>query len=114
MEPTPKFETAVLDIAPWPNGHGFSGRKTFWEYVMRTDERQKLDQMLGIALLDPSFRDQLLHHRSDQLLQLFGLAPDTLDWLKTVQVNTLPELARAVSGAQHQVPSIRDARIGAA
>jgi len=114
MAPAPRFETAVLDIAPWPNGHGFSGRKTFWEYIMRTDERQKLDHMLGIALLDPSFRDQLLNHRNDQLLQLFDLAQDTLDWLHTVQANTLPELARAVSSAQQQVPSIRDACADAA
>jgi len=114
MVPNPRFETAVLDIAPWPNGHGFSGRNTFWEYVIRIDERQKLDHMLGIALLDPLFRDQLLNHRDDQLLQVFGLAQDTLDWLCTVQANTLPELARAVSSAHQQVPSVKDARMDAA
>jgi hypothetical protein len=85
-----------MDVLPWPQGHGFSGADTWWEFVMSQDERQRLDHLMGIALLDNDVCDRLVNQRDDSLLSAFGLSEDTQKWLGTIKADSLVELAQAI------------------
>lgn len=86
----------VMDVLPWPNGHGFEGTGLWWEYVMSQEERQRLDNLMGIALLDADVRDRLVNQRDDSLLTAFGLSNETKNWLHAIQADTLVELAQEI------------------
>jgi len=90
------FEQVVMDVSPWPSGQGFSGASAWWETVMGKSDRQKLDHLFGIALLDPELCEKLLTRRDDALLMPFGFSDEVRHWLKTIKALTLPELAEAI------------------
>jgi hypothetical protein len=89
-------QAPVMDVSPWPQGHGFSGADTWWNYVLSKEERRRLDQLLGIALLDDEVRERLVEHRDRALFEAFGLSTETQTWLCSVQAASLTELAQAV------------------
>lgn len=91
-DPTP----LVMDVLPWPHGHGFSGTDIWWEYILSQEERQRLDQLMGIALLDETICDRLVHQRDDSLFTAFGISEKTQKWLGTISANSLAELAQAI------------------
>jgi hypothetical protein len=86
----------VMDVLPWPDGHGFAGSGSWWEYVMSQEERQRLDNLMGIALLDEDICDRLVNKREDSLMTAFGLSSETQSWLRAIQATTLSELAQAI------------------
>jgi hypothetical protein len=86
----------VMDVSPWPHGHGFAGKELWWEYVMSQEEKGRLDQLMGIALLDEEVCDRLVNQRDHSLFSAFGLSDETQKWLKTVKANSLVELAQAI------------------
>ena len=85
-------QTPVMDVLPWPQGHGFSGTGTWWEYVMNKEERARLDSLMGIALLDDDVCKRLVNDRDDNLLEAFGLSEKTCNWLHAIQATSLTEL----------------------
>jgi hypothetical protein len=85
----------VMDIHPWPNGLGFEGRDAWWESIGRLEEQQKLDQLVGTALLSEEVCQQLLHHDEDLLLK-FHLSEPTRRWLMSIQADSLTEFAEAL------------------
>jgi hypothetical protein len=85
----------VMDVLPWPGGRGFRGADAWWDYVLTKDERQRLDQLLGLALLDQSICKRLLDH-DKSLSGKFGLSESTQNWLETIPANSLTELAEAI------------------
>jgi len=85
-----------MDVLPWPSGHGFRGADAWWDYVLTKDERQRLDQLLGLALLDQSICTRLLEKRDRSLFGKFGLSESTQNWLETIPASTLTELAEAI------------------
>ena len=89
-------QTPVIDVSPWPNGRGFAGASTWWEYVMGKEEKQRLDNLMGIALLDDDVCDRLVNQRDSSLLAAFGLSKETQNWLRTIEANSLVELAQAI------------------
>ncbi len=89
-------ETPVMDVLPWPNGKGFNGSSEWWEYVMTKDERRRLDNLMGLALLDPDVCDRLLTKRDETLMKAFGLSTQTQAWLRGLQATSLSELAQAI------------------
>jgi hypothetical protein len=99
------FQKAVMDVSPWPDGQGFSGGTVWWNYVMTKSERQRLDNLIGMALLDTGVREQLVTKRDDGLLSAFGLSQETKDWLKALKVSSLVELAEAIASA-HNRPAL--------
>lgn len=86
----------VMDVLPWPTGHGFRGATAWWDYVLTKDERQRLDQLLGLALLDANVQERLLQKREKSLFDRFGLSQATQRWLESIQANSLTEFAQAV------------------
>jgi hypothetical protein len=94
-------EKPVMDVLPFPNGRGFSGASAWWDYVMSKEERQRLDNLMGLALLDENVRDRLIHKRDESLLGAFGLSRETQNWLRAVNASSLTELAEAIVGRLH-------------
>ena len=94
MLPTEKSQ--VMDVSPWPNGYGFAGRAAWWDYVLSKDEQQRLDKLMGLALLDGDIQARLVKERDDSLLTAFGLCDETRAWLHSIQAASLTELAEAI------------------
>jgi hypothetical protein len=88
--------TPIMDVSPWPDGRGFTGAQDWWNYVMAKDEKQKLDNLMGLALLDEDVCERLVNQRDRSLYKAFGLSAETQAWLSRVKVSSLPELAEAI------------------
>lgn len=95
-------DVLVMDVTPWPNGQGFSGSSQWWDYVMQKEEKQRLDNLMGIALLDEDVRKRLVHDRDSSLFTAFGLSKETQNWLRAIPATTLFELAKAIVSVQPQ------------
>ena len=44
--------SVVMDVLPWPSGYGFNGGDAWWQHTLSQSERERLDDLLGLALLD--------------------------------------------------------------
>ncbi len=96
-------QTPITDVTPWPTGRGFEGASVWWDDVIQKDEKQRLDNLMGVALLDEDICHRLVSERDSSLLTAFGLSTETQMWLRDIQATTLAELAQAiVSKAQHE------------
>jgi hypothetical protein len=89
-------QAPVMDVLPWPNGHQFAGARAWWDYVLSKDEKERLDNLMGIALLDEGVRERLVKQRDDSLLTAFGLSEETQAKLRGIQAGSLVELAQAI------------------
>ncbi len=89
----------VMDVLPWPDGYGFAGGDTWWQYTLSQNERERLDDLLGLALLDKDICEQLVVKRDSSLLAAFGLSEETQQWLIHIKASTLKELAQGVLAA---------------
>lgn len=89
-------QSPVMDVQPWPNGKGFTGSNEWWDYVMTKDERARLDNLMGLALLDAQVCDRLLKDRDESLMKAFGLSNQTQAWLRALKVTSLVEMAQAI------------------
>ncbi len=89
----------VMDVLPWPSGYGFTGGDSWWRHVFSQSERERLDNLIGLALLDNQVCEQLVTKRDPTLLSVFGLSKQTQDWLKSLQAGTLKELAQLIVAA---------------
>lgn len=106
------YTKAVMDVLPWPSGHGFAGTGTWWEYILSKGERQRLDNLMGLALLDQDVCDRLLTQRDASLLSAFGISEETQSWLRMIPATTLVEFAQAIisaSPAAHLAPATQHA-----
>ncbi len=97
-------QSIVMDIFPWPKGRGFDGADAWWQYTLCKEERKRLDDLMGAALLDTDICDRLVKQRDRSLLTAFGLSDETQGWLRSIKANSLVEFAQAVvSGSQQKV-----------
>lgn len=97
-------QAPTMDVLPWPAGHGFQGTDSWWELVRSKEERKRLDNLMGLALLDEDISRRLLKDRDASLFAAFGLAQETQLWLRSIKATTLVEFAEAIlSGPQTQV-----------
>lgn len=62
-------------------------------------ERDRLDCLVGQALIDPTICRRLLEDHDSSLFPTFGLSEQTQDWLSSTNVSTLQELAQAIVAA---------------
>lgn len=93
---THRAAPVVMDVLPWPKGYGFAGGDTWWRHVLSQSERERLDNLIGLALLDNKVCDQLVTKRDPTLLSAFGLSDQTQTWLSTIKADTLKDLAEAI------------------
>ncbi|MHB8628026.1 MAG: hypothetical protein ACYDEO_17700 [Aggregatilineales bacterium] len=101
---THRTTSVVMDVLPWPNGCGFSGGDSWWRHVLSQSERERLDNLIGLALLDKGVCEQLVTKCDPALLSTFGLSERTQDWLKSIGATTLRELAEAIVAATQSSP----------
>ena len=92
--------SVVMDVLPWPNGYGFTGGDAWWQHTLNQCERDRLDDLLGLALLDNTICEQLVVERDASLMAAFNLSEDTQRWLTGINANTLKEFAQAVLSAR--------------
>jgi hypothetical protein len=88
--------TLVMDILPWPKGRGFSGVSAWWDYVLSKDEQGRLDNLMGVALLDGEVRERLIKRKDETLFSAFGLSTETKTWINSLNVASLDELAQEI------------------
>lgn len=86
----------LMDVLPWPTGSGLTGADVWWQHTLSQSERDRLDKLMGLALLDQGVRHRLLVQHDPKLLDAFDLSEDTRRWLATVQASTLKEFAQAI------------------
>ena len=67
--------------------------------TLSNSERESLENLLGMALLDHDIQDQLIVQRDPSLLDHFGLSDETRSWLTAVPARNLKELAQAILDA---------------
>jgi hypothetical protein len=96
----------VMDVSPWPQGRGFTGAKAWWDYVLSKGEQQRLDNLMGLALMDQKIHDRLVFERDTSLLAAFGLCEETQIWLCQIPANSLVELAQAIVSSVSSVSSV--------
>ena len=98
--------TLIMDVLPWPQGRGFNGANSWWDYVLSKDEAKKLNELLGTALLDADFCQRLLSGTDESILSKFEFSTQMREWLLNIHASTLQELAEAlVSGPLNPVPA---------
>jgi hypothetical protein len=61
-----------------------------------TDELQKVDRLLGAALVSEDIRKRLLEQRDSSLFGEYMLTPETQAWLNAIPAISLKEFAEAV------------------
>jgi hypothetical protein len=87
----------ITDVSPWPGGRGFTGGNGWWQHVLNQDERKRLDNLIGIALLDTQVSERLLADKDDDLFSAFGLSEETRQRLRATEAHTLADLAQAMT-----------------
>ena len=87
----------VMDISPWPQGHGFAGATMWWDHVHEQNEQKRLDNLMGVALLDAEICERLLSGSDDTLMSAFGISEETKSRLRSVQATSLTDLAQALT-----------------
>ena len=93
----------TMDVLPWPSGHGFQGTDAWWDHMRSKEESKRLDNLMGLAMLDQDICRRLLQERDASLFSAFGLSSETQAWLRSIKAATLVELAEAiVAGQQSQ------------
>src|SRR5579864_9130988 len=97
------YSTLSLPIVvdAWPNGSAFGSADVWEHHTLAPNEGERLDHLVGLALLDSSVCNRLIVQRDPSLLDAFNLADDTRQWLATVQARTLEELAQAIVAASN-------------
>ena len=102
----------VMDISPWPQGHGFAGATMWWDHLHEQDEQKRLDNLMGVALLDADICERLLSGSDDSLMSAFGISEETQSRLKSTQAANLTDLAQALTynrASNHQVFYVEEA-----
>jgi hypothetical protein len=89
----------VMDVLPWPKGYGFTGGDMWWRNVLSQSERERLNNLIGLALLDDKICDRLVTKRDPDLLSTFGLSEQAQKWLIGIEAATLKDFAQAIAAA---------------
>lgn len=93
---TTQTSPVVMDVLPWPKGYGFTGGHAWWGHILSQTERERLDNLIGLALLDNKVCEQLVTKRDRTLLSTFGLSEETQEWISRITASTLKDLAQAI------------------
>ena len=91
--------TITMNVLPWPEGSRFVGGEIWLHFVLSQTERERLDSLVGLALLDNSVCECLVTKRDPALFAALGLSERTQNWLSGINAATLKELAEAIIAA---------------
>ena len=66
-------------------------------FLLSAEEKRRIDQLMGSALLDESLCDLLVNKRDLSVMASFGLSFETQKWLRSVEAASLEELAQEIA-----------------
>ena len=89
----------VFDVAPWPNGQGFTGGNEYWETVRTKDEDIRLSHLLLTGLMNSNVREQLLSKDDEDVYARFGISEQLQQRLHAADASSVEELAQALLAA---------------
>jgi hypothetical protein len=73
-------------------------RSELWHgFLLSSDEKRRIDQLMGSALLDDTLCELLVNQRDTSLMAQFGLSLDTQKWLRSIEAKSLEELAQEIA-----------------
>jgi len=73
-------------------------RSSIWRgFLLNTEEKHRIDRLMGTALLDDATCELLVNKRDVSLMASFGLSLETQDWLQSIQAGSLEELAQEIA-----------------
>ena len=73
-------------------------KRDLWHgFLLSVDEKRRIDQLMGSALLDDTLCELLVNQRDTSLMARFGLSLDTQKWLRSIPASSLEELAQEIA-----------------
>ncbi len=73
-------------------------RPEIWHgFLLTADEKRRIDNLMGSALLDESVCDLLVNQRDTSIMASFGLSFETQKWLRSIEASSLEELAQEIA-----------------
>jgi hypothetical protein len=74
----------------------FQRPKVWQGFLLSHEEKQRIDRMMGTALLDETLCRRLVKDRDTSVMSAFNLSADTQRWLCNISASTLDEMAQAI------------------
>jgi hypothetical protein len=72
-------------------------RPNVWHgFLLTHDEKQRIDTMMGSALLDDKLCHRLVKDRDTSVMSAFNLSTETQRWLCSISASSLDEMAQAI------------------
>lgn len=72
-------------------------RPSVWQgFLVTNDEKQRIDRMMGSALLDETLCHRLVKDRDTSIMSAFNLSTETQRWLCSIRASSLDEMAQAI------------------
>ena len=84
-----------MDVVPFPSGQGFTGRNAWWEYIRSQSQRDRLDLLMAVALMNEQVGYALLNH-DPTLFNIFEFSLETVAVLIEIKADTLEAFAQAL------------------
>jgi hypothetical protein len=72
-------------------------RKLWQGYLLSQEERRRIDNLIGSALLDQHLCERLINRRDVAIFAEIGLSPETQQWLCSIEASSLTEFAQAIA-----------------
>jgi hypothetical protein len=74
-----------------------SQRPSVWQgFLLNHEEKQRIDRMMGSALLDETLCRRLVRDRDTSVMSSFNLSAETQRWLCSIRATSLDEMAQAI------------------
>ncbi len=74
----------------------FQRPKVWQGFLLSYEERLRIDQMMGSAMLDDTLCRRLVKERDTALMSAFDLSAETQRWLCSIPASTLDEMAQEI------------------
>lgn len=74
----------------------FQRPKVWHGFLLSNDEKQRVDRMMGSALLDDKLCHRLVKDRDTSVMSAFDLSAETQHWLCNIRASSLDEMAQAI------------------
>jgi hypothetical protein len=74
----------------------FQRPKVWQGFLLSYDEKQRIDRMMGSAMLDETLCRRLVKDRDTAIMSAFDLSAETQRWLCSISASSLDEMAQAI------------------
>ena len=102
-----------LGIQPRSVGQRPNGDNRWCSNVLSQNERDALDYLVGLALLNTAICERLIVKHDCGLLAAFGLSENAKNWVLGIEAQTLKDFAQAIVAATRSPYTENPARMAA-